>query len=69
MPTTKAWDEIRNRRVSGVSLGRAGAFLRSELPKARRIAAELVKSRTPIEFRPSRFDLLARLGQETTKQD
>lgn len=50
MKPKKAWDEMRERRTAGLSQMNFSAFIRTELPNARKTVDAIIKSRPPIDI-------------------
>lgn len=48
MKPKKAWDEMRERKEAGLSQMNFSAFIRTELPNARKIVDSIIRSRQAI---------------------
>lgn len=67
MPKQKAWDEVRELRLAGMSPQPISVFLRTELPKARRLVDELQKKRSTIDVASYRLQLIDEIRKQSGK--
>jgi hypothetical protein len=66
MKPKKAWDEMRDRRTAGLLQMNFSAFIRAELPNARKTVDAIIRSRQPISINSSSARLLDLIKSKNT---
>jgi hypothetical protein len=66
MKPKKAWDEMRDRRAAGLLQMNFSAFIRTELPNARKTVDAIIRSRQSISINSASARLLDLIKSKNT---
>lgn len=68
MKPKKAWDEMHESKLAGLSGMNFSAFIRTELPNARKIVDSIIRSRQPINVSTHSVRLMDLIKTKTGKR-